>query len=273
MKNRLFTFSILLLVGTTACNLEKGVDIDLPVAPAQLVLECYLEPGEVPQLTVSETVPYLAPPTPVVPAGVQVVLTGPGGFRETLRNQPGINPATQKVYTHRGRQPLNARPGDVFSIEVTDSKGRRLTGQATMPRIVPIDTVEWKFNDLTGDQRRANLLIRFQDQPDVPNFYRLQIHQDSISDDPNRDFELDDRLQNGQKITLGTSFRYAANDTLLVTLYHLDQPYYLFLQSVRDARNANGNPFAQPAAVKSTVQGGLGVFTILSYRRKTIIVR
>jgi hypothetical protein len=41
---------------------------------------------------------------------------------------------------------------------------------------------------------------------------------------------------------------------------------------VSSAANANGNPFAQPAKVKSTVQGGLGVFATLVYDRKKIVI-
>ncbi|GAA4004390.1 hypothetical protein GCM10022408_15200 [Hymenobacter fastidiosus] len=262
-----------MLAGTAGCNLQQDIDVELPVLPAQLVAECYLVPGQVPRLTVTETVPYLSTPEPSVPTDVTVVLTLPNGQQQQLSFRPGQDKLTQKAYTHIGRQPLVARPGDTFTLDVRDSKGRRVTGTATMPALVPLDTVEWKFNEKSGEERKAYVLSRFQDPAATANFYRFQIHNDSISKDPERDFELDDRLNNGQLITLGTSYRFSAGDTLLITLYHIDQPYYLFLQSVQDARNANGNPFAQPAAIRSTVQGGLGVFTVLSSDRRTVILK
>jgi hypothetical protein len=167
-----------------------------------------------------------------------------------------------------------ARPGDTFTLDVSDSKGRHLTGTATMPARVPLDTLEWKFNDKTGEERKAYVLTKFQDPAATADFYRLQIHHDSISEKSReRDFSLDDRLTNGQLMTLGTSYRFSSGDTLLVTLLHIDEPFYRFLQSVDDARNANGNPFAQPAAIRSTVQGGVGVFTILSQDQRTIIIK
>jgi hypothetical protein len=262
-----------LLAGAAGCNLQKDIDVELPAVPAQLVAECYLLPGEVPRLTVSETVPYLSAPTPAVPTDVTVVLTLPNGQQHTLAFRPSQDATTKKLYTHIGTQPLLARPGDTFTLDVRDTKGRHLTGTATMPAAVPLDTLEWKFNDKTGDQRKAYLLSKFRDPAAPGDYYRLQIHKDSISRDSERDFALDDRLNNGQPFTLGTSYRFAANDTLLVTLYHLDASYYNFLQSVDDARNANGNPFAQPAAIRSTVQGGVGVFTVLSFDRRTVIIK
>ncbi|MCB2408246.1 DUF4249 domain-containing protein [Hymenobacter lucidus] len=257
----------------TGCNLQKDIDVELPAVPSQLVVECYLEPGQVPRLTVSETVPYLSSPTPTLLTDVSVVLTLPSGQKEAFRFTPGLDTLTQKFFTHKGKNPLVAKPGDTFKLDVQDTQGRHVTGTATMPALVPIDSIRWKFNDKSTEERRAYLLVKFQDPAATADFYRLQIHKDSISKDPNRDFELDDRLTNGQLMTLGTSYRYSTNDTLLVTLYHIDQPYYRFLQSVNDAQNANGNPFAQPAAVRSTVEGGVGVFTILSYNRKQVIVR
>ncbi|PJJ59258.1 DUF4249 domain-containing protein [Hymenobacter chitinivorans] len=265
-------FSALLAVAA-GCNLQKDIDVELPAFPPQLVVECYLEPGQVPRMTVSETVPYLSSPTPTLLTDVSVVLTLPSGQKEAFRFAPGLDTLTKKLYTHQGSKPLVAKPGDTFTLDVQDTHGRHVTGRATMPARVTIDSLIWKFNDKPTEERRAYLLVKFQDPAATADFYRLQIHQDSISDSPNRDLEVDDRLTNGQLMTLGTSYRYSTNDTLLVTLYHLDQPYFRFLQSVDDAQNANGNPFAQPAAVKSTVEGGVGVFTILSYHRRRIIIR
>ncbi|GAB3289274.1 DUF4249 domain-containing protein [Hymenobacter tenuis] len=276
VKNSLVTrylSCLLALAALTGCDLEQDIDVALPALPAQLVVECYLENGEVPQMTVTETVPYLSDPNPVVPTDVTVQLTLASGTMETLRFGPGLNTRTGKAYTHLGSQPLVARPGDTFRLEVTDTKGRRVTGTATMPALVPIDSLEFKFNELPPEQREAYVLTSFQDPVGVGNYYRLQIHRDSISDEPELDYDVEDRLNDGTRFTLGSSYRFDPNDTLLVTLYHLDQPYYLFRQSVDDARNANGNPFSQPSSIKSTVQGGVGVFTVLSYDRKQIIVR
>lgn len=278
LKNKLtagagrLLLGLLLGVATSCENLQQDIDVDLPVAPAQLVIECYLEPNQRPQLTVSETVPYLSSPIPTVPADVTVVITGPNRQREVLTYEPGFNFLTGKVYTHRGRSRLVIRPGDEFTLLATDTKGRRVTGTARMPAPVPIDTVEFEFNDLPPEQRQAYVIARFRDPLETLDFYRFQVHRDSISQEPEVDYSLEDRLNEGKEITLGTNYDFDPGDSLIVTLYHLDQPYYQFLQSTENARSANGNPFGQPAAIRSTVQGGVGVFTILSYQRRTLII-
>ena len=263
---------LLLLAALPSCDLQQDIDVKLPALPAQLVAECYLENGQIPRLTVTETVPYLASPDPVLVSDVTVRLTLASGQVESLRFAPGIDAATGKAYTHLGRRALVARPGDTFGLEVLDTKGRRLTGSAIMPARVPIDSLEYKFNDRPAAQREAYVLTNFRDPRGLGNSYRLQIHRDSIGPSPEIDYDVEDRLNDGKNFTLGTSYRFDPGDTLLVTLYHLAPDYYRFLQSVNNARNANGNPFAQPAAIRSTVQGGLGVFTVLSYDRKQVII-
>jgi hypothetical protein len=259
--------------GLAGCGLQKDIDVELPVYPAQLVVEAYLENNRLPRVSISQSVPYLSAPTPDVPTDVKVVLTLPNGRRDTLTFAPAINPVNNKGYTHTGRTRITARPGDTFTLEAYDTQGRRVTGSATMPATVPLETVEYKFNDLSPAQRKAYVLARFQDPAATTDFYRFQVHKSTVASEPEVEYTPDDRLTNGQAITLGTSYEFEPNDTLFVTLYHLDQPYYRFLQSVQDARNSNGNPFAQPSAIKSTVEGGLGVFTILNYQRQRIILK
>ena len=87
------------------------------------------------------------------------------------------------------------------------------------------------------------------------------------------DMSVQDRLLNGQPFVLGTSYRFNPGDTVTATLYHTDLAYFRFRQSVRDARQANGNPFAQPSAIFSNVQGGVGIFTVLSGTRATKVVK
>ena len=118
----------------------------------------------------------------------------------------------------------------------------------------------------------AFLLIHFDDDPAVDNYYRIQIHRDSLNQKADVDFSLDDTFATNNEVTIGTGYNYRKEDNLYVTLYHIEKKYYDFLQSVESAANSNGNPFAQPARVKSSVQGGIGIFTTLVYDRKEFYI-
>jgi hypothetical protein len=144
-----------------------------------------------------------------------------------------------------------------------------VTGSTTILDRVPIDTIEWKFNE----KEKAYLLTSFQDDPAKNNFYRYMINRDSLERSSSRDFVASDELTNGKPVSYGTAYDFEKDDTLIVSLYHVEKQYHDFLGSITDAKNANGNPFAQPSKIKSTVKGGIGVFTNLAYDRKTVIIQ
>lgn len=284
--------SSLILLGAllTGCGkLQNDVNVPLPNYAPQLVTECYLEDGQVPRLTVTESVPYLsnnqeagagsmALPLPngqrvLLPTDVTVTLIMPDGQRQNLPFRPGLDTLNNKYFTHQGTQPLVARPGQTFALEVHDERGRTVTGTATVPTPVAIDSLNYKFNDKTGAEREAYVLTNFRDPPGVGDSYRLQIQKTTIRRKPSIDYDVEDRLNDGKPFTLGTSYRFHSKDTIIATLYHLDPAYYQFRSSTQEASQANGNPFGQPSSIRSTVQGGLGVFTVLSYDRKTVVLK
>ena len=274
----------LLLLALAGCGkLQNDINVPLPVYSAELVVECYLEPGKVPSLAVSTSVPYLGAVLPQIPTDVTVTLTMPNGTQVPLPFQPNYQALTDtvsgvKFHSHMGRTPLVARPGDVFKIDVVDTKGRHVTGTTTMLAPIPIDSLNYKFNDKTGSERKAYFLTNFRDPISLDDCYRLQLHKGdpakgALRLSPETDMSVEDRLLNGQQFVLGTSYRFNRGDTVTATLYHIERAFYRFRQSTRDARNANGNPFAQPSAIYSNVQGGVGIFAVLSGTRMTKVVR
>ena len=273
---RLAKYSALVggLCALAGCGkLQNDINVPLPTYSSELVVECYLEPGKLPSLAVTTSVPYLGQVLPQVPTDVTVTLTMPNGTLVPLRFSPNYRALTdttgEKFHSHIGRDPLVARPGDVFKLDVRDTKGRQVTGTTTMMVPIPIDSVEYKFNDKTGPERKAYVLTNFRDPATPDDCYRLQLHKGdpakgALRKTPETDITLQDRLLNGQAFVVGTSYRFFPGDTVTATLYHTDAAYFRFRQSVRDARGANGNPFGQPSAIFSNVQGGVGIFTVLS---------
>lgn len=263
----IYTLLLPLLLLLASCDLEQEVEVKLPAHESQLVVECYLEPGKPLRAVVLESVSYFNDPElPLVP-DAEVFITYRGRTIK-LPFSPVQNKQTGKYYTHRVSEKLDLQPGEVVTLEVKDGKGRHVTGTTTIMGQVPIEAVEWKFNE----KDKAYLLTSYQDNPDTENFYRYMVHRDSLSNSSQRDFISSDRLTNGQRVSYGSGYDYEEGDTLVVSLFHIEQQYYDFLGSVSDARNANGNPFAQPSRIVSSVKGGIGIFTNLSYNRKTVVI-
>ena len=275
------------VLGAAGCgSLQKNVNVPLPQYDNQLVLECYLEPGVVPRLTVTESVPYLSNGQAVspqsqaltlsngqvvqLPIDVTVKLTLPNGQVIPLKFAPGVDKATDKYYTHIGTAPIAAQAGQQFAIDVQDTRSRHITGTAVVPTFIPIDSVKYKFNGLTGDNKKAYFQTKWTDPSATTDYYRLMLHKGKPSNNSETDNDISDRLFNGKPYSQVTTYRFLPNDTVTATLYHVDSLYYSFRRSTAEARNANGNPFAQPSAIRSTVQGGVGVFTVLVHDQKLL---
>lgn len=253
-----------LLVG---CDLEKEINVPLPAYESKLVVECYLEAGKSYQMSVTESVSYFEGPKLPNINDADVHITY-GGKRVKLTYSVDVDTTFRKAYNYSSSAKVEANPNLEYSLEVKDSKGRTVTGKAHFLPKVPVKAVEWKYNE----DSLAFLLIKFDDDPLVQNYYRIQVHRDSLSRNAEVDFSLDDSFKTGDEITLGTGYDFQKGELVYVTLYHIEKPFYDFLESVSSAASANGNPFAQPAKVESTVQGGVGVFTTLVYDRKRIII-
>jgi hypothetical protein len=281
------------------CNLENQLEvIPLPYT-SELVVECYLEPGVVPRLTVTGSGSYL-PTTPgtgqptvtlpstaapsvgfVLPNGttlqlpldVAVNLTLPSGQVMPMRFAPGFDPTTRRVYTHIGTAPLAMQPGQRFALDVQDTRNHHVTGTAGVPALVPIDSVRYSFSGPPGPDQRARFVVRWTDPGATADYYRLLLTNREGPNAAVGEYLVNDQLFNGQPYTVPTTYRLTPGDTITATLYHIEPEYFNFQQSVRGAISANGNPFGQPARIRSTVQGGLGVFTVLVADRRTLIMR
>ncbi|NDK56710.1 DUF4249 domain-containing protein [Pontibacter fetidus] len=266
MKRILYLY-LLPLALMFGCNMEKDIEILLPEHEPQLVVECYLEQGKRLQATVFETSSYFDAPTPPLVPDAEVYITF-RGKRIKLKYEPTTSASGKRFITHTSTTRMYGTPGEVFGIEVIDGKGRKVTGFTTILPKVPITKVEWKFNE----KDKAYVLTSFQDDANATNFYRYMTHRGKFDKGSSRDFAATDELNNGKTTSYGSAYDYVEGDTLTLTLYHIEKQYYDFLQSTDDAKNANGNPFAQPAKVKSSVQGGIGIFTNLVYDRDTVYI-
>lgn len=267
-KSYLYFLLPLLALLSTSCDMEKDIEVELPAHKPQLVVECYLEPGKPIRALILETAGYLDPiALPLVP-DAEVYVTTHTGERIKLANKPIQNKESGRYFTHSSGEIMEGKPGDIYSIEVTDGKGRKVTGFTTILDQVPIEEVKWNFND----KDEAYLLTSFQDNGNTSNWYRYMTHRDSLNHGAQRDFATSDELTNGIRVSYGSGFDYEEGDTLIVTLFHIEKQYYEFLSSTDAAKDANGNPFAQPSKIKSSVTGGFGIFTNLAYDRKTVII-
>jgi hypothetical protein len=273
-------WAILPLTLMTACNLEQEVDLKLPEYTPQIVVECYLQPGQPYALSLLKSVSYFDPVQVSFVKGAEVKIIHNGrterlqqvGFPLVLAG-PGFEVQRpifgDSLFFYFSAQLVPEEYNTDFRLEITGPNGEQLTAVTQILPPVRIDTLEYKFND----DSLAFLLTKFQDNPNTQDWYRRVLQKGSLDNDAEQDFTINDEIANGQQITFGTAFDYERGDTLIATLFHITKDYYYFRETIEAAFTANLSPFGQPARIASNIQGGMGIFTGLTFDRKEVIIR
>lgn len=266
MKNH-FWILILTVLLAAGCGKEKIIEVKLPPYQSQIEVECYLEPGQPYRLTLYESVSYFEEPDLPMIDSALVVITH-NNVRDTLEFKLTYDPSNGKLYNYVSPKQVPFDYNSEFQLYVRDKKGREVTSSTYIPQPVPIDTVEFRYNSDT----LSFPLVWFTDNPGSKDYYRYLLIQDTLQGDVLADYVFDDVLFQTSKQAVGSNFKLKVNDHIIIRMHHLPEAFYRFLISIQAARDANGNPFGQPATIQSNVNGGLGIFTGLSYSEKQLNV-
>ncbi|MCS7035404.1 MAG: DUF4249 domain-containing protein [Saprospiraceae bacterium] len=270
--------SALALLG--ACNLEKEIDLELPLYDRQPVVECYLEPGKPFRLLLTRSYGFFDPlgldSTFIDKTLVNgaVVTIAYNGQVDTLYNFLTAEFMPLKIFNYTGLNLVPATPGVEYTLRIVMPDGKEITGRTTMLPKVPIDSIRVEWNPQRDTL--ARVLTYITDDRTKENFYRRMINYATLDSLAAQDFLTNDRIAQTEIIAFGTGYDLRQGDTVINTIFHITKDYYDYLESVQLAVFGNLNPFAQPARIKSNVSGSanpLGIFTCLVYDRDTTIIR
>lgn len=269
MKKSLYILLASVTIFFGACDLEREIDLNLPEFEPKLVVECYLEPGKPYRAILTESVGYfgsLSTDLPIINNATMTITHN--GVEETLENGVFFDLTTGKLFNFGSDAIVPEDYNSDFHLEIVDSAGRTITATTQLLPVVPIDTVQYIYLQDSS----ASLLTVHSDDPNQSNWYYRTMHKTSVIGDSLKvDFSVDDEFINGPNntIVLGGPPAYNFGDTAIITLFHITESYSEFLESTQAAQQNNGNPFATPGSIKSNITGGLGIFTGLTYFRKT----
>lgn len=266
--NRTISGLAAMLIGLCllGCSREKEIEVILPDYESELVVECYLVPGEPYQLVLQESVSYFAEPTlPFVDDALVVI--SHDGKRDTLRNEIFFGSPYGKIYNYISDETMPMDIGGEWTLEVEDGLGREITG-----RTVLLDTVSFELEFSKTDSFRNTATARWDDDANAANYYQYIVQFGSLDSQPYLSFTLDDRVGNGDEFVISTLDNLYSGLNCYFTLLHFEEGAWRFLGSTSDAESSNGNPFAQPSQIFSNVEGGIGVFATMATTRLNRIV-
>jgi hypothetical protein len=255
---------------------QKQVDIKLPPFKSQLVVEGYLEKNRPVQIAVSQTSNFFATPdlSAVFLKKATVILSYNNKI-DTLVYNPIPDFAHLKWFNYQLKK-MDSVPltnGTTYYLKVIDSMGRTATAQTTWFDSVRIDSVKEIVTQVTKLRTDTSMRIYFKDNPATRDFYRFRAINHTRHDSVRQDVFFPDGLFNGEVYSLSTGRRFHHGDTCDITLFHVDEQYFTFLNTSYEANNSNGNPFASPATIISNIKGGTGIFTALPESRRRVVFR
>lgn len=260
-------FSSLLILGS-CLELEQDITVDIPVASSETIVEFYLEPNRPFRLLLTETGNFFEDPIPPLVTDAQIRITYQGGV-ELLNLEAVVDTNVFRFYNYSSSALVTFDTLEDYTLEIIRGN-QQITART---RFLPKPRIK-EITPTFREDSMAFLLTRFFDNdPDKENFYRFTTTRDSLGGRPEDDFEFQDVITDDGEIVVGTGFGYEKGDTVVLTLYHIDEDFHDFLETSQEAANANGNPFAQPAFIRSNVEGAIGIFTALSFERRTFIIR
>lgn len=274
-----FAFYLFVFCFFSCGNLEKEIELDIPPYESQLVVECYLEPGKPFKLLMTKSAAYFEPfpqsdfdfVQSILADSAIITIENNGEIYE-LPNELYFDPEAFRLYNYHTTElvPNDLENDFVLNIEMPD--GRTVRSQTRILPTVPIDSVVIEFSEENDTLARA--LTYFVDDINEENYYRRMLHFGSLDTIPELDFTvLDDVVEDDGRVVFGTNFDFAVGDTIINSIFHIDRAYHDFLESVFFSLDANGNPFGQPAAINSNLEGdAIGIFTGISVSRNVTIV-
>lgn len=279
-QNKFLILLLLPLIFLGACNLEKEVEIILPEYEAQRVLECYLEPGQPFRLLLSNSNSYFDPfPNDnnllqyldeILEKDADVRIRY-NGEEIILNNDLRVDFNSLKIFNYVSDQIVPFDYDSNFELEIILTDGTTIEAATRILQPVPIDSLSLEINA----ENMARTLIYIKDDKSEARYYRRMLHFSSLDSLPQQDFITDNSFIDSELLVFGSGFDSELGDTIINTIYTLDESYFDFLTSVQGSIAANGNPFGQPGVIISNLRGSaeaIGIFTGLSYDRIVTIV-
>lgn len=268
---------ILTVFFTTSC--EKDISLDLPRAEEKIVVEGWIENGQVPQVALSRNASYFDVIDEAaimhmfnVDAVVKVreVETG---IEETLTKT--INPMFLPPVLYKGSV-LTGKLKHHYELYI-DVDGKIITASTYIPDTIPVDSTYFRIEPLLDTL--GPVYIMFQDPPQVSNYYRIFTKRLSVDNRfiPAWGSIYDDIFFDGQYIDYSfyrgidfyatqpedyeaDDFHFTIGDTIITRFCAIDKAHYDFWRTYENAIYSGGNPFASPATIYSNVSGALGVW-------------
>lgn len=285
-------FTVLLL--TSCKKLEQTIELEFEKEDKELVVECYLEAGKPYRLLLTETKNYFDVINICPFVRKALVIITYNGLKDTLKESsfsgggcssiiPYYNTDSTRFFNYGSTQICPSDFNNDFTLEVWDTLNDRYiiaTTRFIRPPVISTLQIDWNT-----DTTQAYCILGCPDDKNTKDYYRMTLHKNSLfTKKGNSLFKYratktyinqsmyDQDIFAGQDILQVSGYDFYKTDTVIATIYHIEQAYYDYLTTSKNAIEANINPFVEPSKITSNIEGGQGIFTFLSYDRDSLYI-
>ncbi len=278
-RKTLAIFLVLVVFSLSACEdfwEPRSIVTNLPEHQPVLVINSFINPDSVFEVSVAKSRAFLAPPEyPFITDATVTIFESGNRVAELFHTSDGL----YRAINHR------PRIGATYELNVSAENFAPVKAMVTIPFPVKIDSVTVG----TATRFGTNTTLCFQDPPGEDNYYQLLLFtidsfaemdtvlsityffsSDAVLRKPD-DFEdesyyeddafFDDALFDGDFYDLDiTFFDYFPPREMFVVLLTTSESYYNFRKSFDGQSATEDNPFAEPVPVFTNIENGLGVF-------------
>ncbi|MEN9919613.1 MAG: hypothetical protein RL662_2049 [Bacteroidota bacterium] len=252
-------FSVVCLVGFTAC--EKEIHVDLHSVEPRLVIEGLIVKDSLAKVTLTKTKDFDSDNIfqPITDA-VVTISDDKGNYEVLKADQSGVFRSVAFI----------GKVNTKYNLKVVYA-GNEYTSTSTMPQLVVIDTI--KLYDIPSFGYPVPL-IEFQDPIDgTAHYYKSTLHINGVrrdiggetTDTRNREGLLIQRILPVFDKDESTKPRLQKGDTILVELQAIDKGVHDFFESLAQISSSETNP------TTNIMGGALGYFSANTSHRKSMI--
>ncbi|MDQ3050344.1 MAG: DUF4249 domain-containing protein [Bacteroidota bacterium] len=283
-------FFVILLAATLLAlsSCEKDITVDLPDPEIQLVIEGYINTGGPAYVFISNTAAFFAPVDSLSLLSATeknaLVIVSDGVISDTL-----VPPVPGIGYFYISPT-LIGEVGKTYTLSVRTQSGKIATAITSISPPVTLDSI-W-FQRQSANDTLGWIWARLSDSPLPGNNYRWFAKR--LGKDVDFIAPIGSVIED--KFFNGLSFDFAYNrgkkpnsiadddnneeegffkvgDTIVVKFASITGESFDFWRAAETQASSNGNPFGSPAPLKSTINGGIGIWEGFSFTLDTTVAQ
>lgn len=276
---------ILCLVALYSVGCTKTIPVELDTYEQRVAIEGLLQPGTLPRIFVSRTVPFFTDgqsPSDLFVRGAQVTIASMDGVDMLVADSVYDSFWCRYELFYSGS--IQTRDNIAYTLTVATGGETFTASTTTSVSPVTIDSASYtsNFTDLYGGHE--GVIIDFADIAGQPNQYRVRIDRPLSSlHETVDDFEYSSEClgdgetalvkEYGRFVYFDTSFdgapvrfvvepayTHRKDDTAVIYIQSLDLKAAEYFDILDRQRESNINPFIEPVFLESRIDGAIGVF-------------